>query len=102
MAKFEFEVVFPVEDYFEEEFDGDEEIAFESASEDYDRALESGKEEVKELLGVKKLPKGLRFGVDFLEFDSSNITHAGAYFKITVTGPNKIIKKLEEKYEEFY
>lgn len=62
-----------------EDFQGD----FEECSVATDKAIEAAQKELSDL-GVHV--EELQFEADFLEFDSSNPTHAAGYFEIEITG----------------
>lgn len=92
----------PVEMYLKkkrpEEFDVS--VAFDAASGDVKGAKAQALDELKRALKDKAKEVQIT-NIKFLEFDSHNITHAVAQFKVTVSGPFKLIKILngyKEKY----
>lgn len=100
MKTFEFETTLSVEEYLKGEEDEDIDIAFEDSEGDIKGAIKDAKDEIRDLMGIKRLPRGLKFSAKFLEFDSGNISHAGAYFNVEVAGPDNFIDELERKYKE--
>lgn len=87
----EFEVSLPVSKY------GDDEEAFDVAANAHDDALEVAEGILDELLG-KDAAKVKLSNVTFLEFDSSNVSHANAYFSITAIGPQGVLDKFKKEY----
>ena len=96
-SEFVFEVALSVEDYS----DGDdrERDAFDAASEDIDGATKLAKEDIADAFDGKAPKEIVISNVEFAEFDSGNITHAAAYFAVTVTGPKDLLDKLAKHME---
>ncbi len=83
LKKFEFEVGISVSDYTNDIDDAD---LLEKP------ALKQAKAEIKDIFGG--WPRGLKIlRVRFLETDSSNVSHAGAYYAIVIAGPKEVIAK---------
>ncbi len=61
--------------------------AFKRAATDKKRAVAYAKDDLKRLRVPSAQRKRLRFRPEFLEFDSGNYTHAGAMWRVWVTGP---------------
>lgn len=83
MAKFEMESILLVEDLY----CGDRDEAFEIAADSPHRAARDALVEVRDALGFKRRPP--RVVVEscaFIEFDSGNLSHAGAHYIVTVGG----------------
>jgi hypothetical protein len=93
----EFEVAVPVEDYLKLSEDAEE--AFDRASCDYCKAYRFAREELRSILGKRKARSVWILDVTFIEFDSSNPTHAGAIFLVTIRGRDAILKKFLEAYD---
>jgi len=101
MKIFKFKTSLAVEDYYpEDEENGDGEIAFEDAADDIEGAIRDAKKEIKDIMLINRLPRGLEILAEFLEFDSSNIADANAYFNINVLGPDIFIDELKKRYKE--
>lgn len=83
---YECEASLPVEDFLRRA-GGDVDDAFELARDAAEEAGETVLLEVKIALGYERRPPRIRVHVaEFVEFDSSNIGHAGAYFNVKVVG----------------
>lgn len=95
--KEDFEITIPVYDYYDASSQ-DEEMAFEDASNAEKDVIKEMNFEIK-AFGKKTKTKGWKklkvVGAKFLEFDSENVTHAGAIFNATVTGPSEVIEALK-------
>ena len=74
----------------------DVEIAFDDCRTDFRAAEKEARCYLRSLLDRKSL-HGIKTEVlDFIEFDSSNWTHAGAYFNVKVTGSSVDIAAIED------
>lgn len=96
-VKTSFEVSLAVEDYLKSE--DDTELAFEDASEDIVGAKREAKNLLKEYLSEESKKIKIE-DTKFLECDSENISHAMAYYEITVSGPSSLISILMQKLQE--
>lgn len=96
MSVAKFEVVLPVDNYLEvrEEDGGDTDEAFELASEDLDSVYLEAREEMMEFLTDAQMAQVKINTPTFLEFDSSNVSHAGAYFEVEIEAPESVIAAL--------
>ncbi len=72
-----------VEDFYH----GDRSSAFEAASYATDEAERIALLEIRDELGFKRRPPRIRVASsEFVEFDSGNLSHAGAHFKVMIDG----------------
>lgn len=98
MAQLEYIIGLPVKQYLrksiEKEFRAED--AFDRAPEDTAGAIQVSKRNIRDELGVTRLPNGLSFHAEFDFFDSTNISHAAAVWKITVDGTSSIISKIKD------
>jgi hypothetical protein len=76
---------------------GDPDAAFSRASVATTKAIEWTKCEVRNALNTNRLPRGLTFNAEFVEFDSSNWTHAAGYYNVAITGPDAVIDRIQCK-----
>ncbi len=102
-GKFVFEATLCVEDYMKGPFKDSPEIGFDMCREDYPAALQNARAEIREVMGWGRIRKGLDLRViSFLEFDSSNWSHATGYFDVEVSGPADMVGDIEKTYEKAY
>ena len=87
-----FEQAVSVRDY------GKGEAAFNKAENDVKKVKVLMEEEIKES-GIEQLTVG---EIEFLEFDSGNWTHAGAYFNCQVVGEIALVEQFNRWYNEKY
>jgi len=87
-----FEQALSVRDY------GKGEAAFDRAENDVNKARVLMEEEIKES-GISGLSVGV---IEFLEFDSGNWTHAGAYFNCQVIGEIALVEQFNQWYNKKY
>jgi len=87
-------------DFFDENNDDYKDAkseAFELASTDKKEAIKAAKNWIEEMLG--KVP-ALVLKTKFLEFDSGNISHANAMWRVTMKGKPEQVLKFKKAYEE--
>lgn len=103
---FQFEVALSVARYWDGGNMEDHQEAFDACQSDSDGALEVAQEELTEAGVTKALDNmdSMKIKVvKFVEFDSSNLSHAGGYFLIEMSGSKKdvtTVKKLHTKWVE--
>lgn len=91
------ETALSVADYVE---DSGAESAFDLAREDTEGAVKQVQAELHEVLTIDEIDQ-LTITAEFLEFDSGNWTHAGAYFAIEISGPDELVDKAAALWVEF-
>jgi hypothetical protein len=89
---FDFETTTAVSDYDDD---------FDDAKSDTEGVLKQANSEIGRYLGKAfpraKWAKQLKIEVSFDEFDSSNPSHANAYWNVKVKGPRKIVELIAQK-----
>ena len=104
--KYQFEVAISVEDYWDAENMEDQQEAFEACQSDTDTAIELAQEELTEAGIAKALALNQMGGmkikvVHFIEFDSNNLSHAGGYFLVEISGNKKDIDLVEKLHTDW-
>lgn len=99
MPKMEYWTSLPVEiflDLDDEDTTDAAAAAFELAAEDLESARDEIESEIQDFIGKRQAAK-LRIGnVEFVEFDSGNISHAGAHYKGEIAGPKEVLTALKK------
>ena len=88
---FSLEICLPVSDYHYPDQGENAEDAFEEVREALNDAADVALNDLAEWIGKDAIVCEL-LKVEFVEFDSSNVSHAGAYFKATFRGPEDIVE----------
>lgn len=91
MATHQIEIALAVSDYVEDDYDPKD--AFAECEDDLEGAIEAAEDELKAYLEEADARQLCAHSAAFVEFDSPNWTHAGAYFHVTIEGPEELIKK---------
>lgn len=95
-VSYTWEVALDVACYRNLEVDGeDDDEAFDACASDTPSALKLAQDEVKEAKANVVIRK-----VEFVEFDSSNASHAGGIFSVTAEGSKAQIERLRVLVEE--
>lgn len=92
-----FEVALFVSDYAKDCSNNAE--AFDRAKEDTEGALDEAKAQLSNFLDDSVIEE-LTLSAQFVEFDSTNVTHAGAIYEITVTGEDEVVCQIIEEMED--
>lgn len=93
MPSFIFETVLMPDSYLDDE-DPDTESAFDDCRSDLDGARISAREDMEEHLTEEQMAMVRITSVVFLEFDSTNISHAGGYFEVHCEAPQEVMDAL--------
>lgn len=70
--------------------------SFEDAQEAIEEAAAEAKVELVDIVGEDGYAQLTVSDPEFLEFDSGNPSHAGAYFEISIEGPNEIVRTVRQ------
>lgn len=90
---FKFEVALSVDNYLDDD-DPDVPFAFEDCQSDSDGARQQAWDEMAEYLSPDQLAGVKMHSVSFVEFDSSNWTHAAGYFEVECEADPSIVEAL--------
>lgn len=100
MKNVRMEVALSVSDYWDQEpgADDDTEAAFDDAKTDTAGAIREAIAELKSVLKTTEFQLIIedQCTAKFLEFDSSNVTHAAAYFDVTLHVPVHVARSIEQ------
>jgi hypothetical protein len=105
MATYKFEIAVPVVNHLDQEcIDYKDSVAqaFERCRIDTNEAIEIAQEEMTEWGAEVIRFKGAHISAEFVEFDSSNISHACGYFLVTLKGKWRVIHKLKRLHEKYW
>lgn len=95
MVSFTFETVLCVDNYYDEtDPECDAQEAFDSAASDYEGVRILAGEDLMEHLTDQQMATVKITSMAFIEFDSSNVSHAGAYFEVHCEAPQDVVDAL--------